>query len=385
MKKVIGSCLLAAHVGFSAFAGANDGFNDGIDRSNPNFITASLLFAEPADSLYSGFGHVCIRLQCPAFKLDTVFSEESEAVGHRILTFFSGKLKMGMFALQTDYVLKTYRDEGRGVRQYRLNLPPEMKQRLWKVLDDQVKEGHDLPYDYEKRGCSWVTVNSIFRALESEKLEILPWPAEYDLTRREIMDRFLADFKWFRFAVHAIWGTKLDCEVPKVEKIIVPPLVFRFLKTARIRGVPIMSEEFEQLTPPSRNPMRPTVFTPMMAAILFLLLAIANFFIRKPYLDWLFLGLQSAAGLFFCYLVCFSSLPATTWNWLIVPFNLLPLVFWRWRRYWAWPFAAVLVAWEALMIFYPRQLTDWAYVVIVAAYIVFYAKQGRVGTTARAG
>ena len=76
------------------------------------------------------------------------------------------------------------------------------------------------------------------------------------------------------------------------------------------------------------------------------------------------------------YLVCFSSLPATTWNWLIVPFNLLPLVFWRWRRYWAWPFAAVLVAWEALMLLYPHQLTDWAYVVIVAAYIVFYAKQG---------
>lgn len=28
------------------------------------------------------------------------------------------------------------------------------------------------------------------------------------------------------------------------------------------------------------------------------------------------------------------------------------------------------------MLLYPHQLTDWAYVVIVAAYIVFYAKQG---------
>ena len=93
-------------------------------------------------------------------------------------------------------------------------------------------------------------------------------------------------------------------------------------------------------------------------------------------LDWLFLGLQSVLGAFFTYLITFSALPTAHWNWLIVPFNLLPLVFWRWRRYWAWPFAAVLVAWEALMIFYPHQLTDWAYVVIVAAYIVFYAKQG---------
>ena len=30
----------------------------------------------------------------------------------------------------------------------------------------------------------------------------------------------------------------------------------------------------------------------------------------------------------------------------------------------------------SLMIFYPHQLTDWAYVIIVVAYIVFYAKQG---------
>ena len=32
---------------------ANDGFNDGIDRTDPNFVTASLLVMSPGDELYS--------------------------------------------------------------------------------------------------------------------------------------------------------------------------------------------------------------------------------------------------------------------------------------------------------------------------------------------
>lgn len=117
MKRVIGIGLLAILVGFSSFAGANDGFNDGIDRSDPNFVTASLIMIAPADSLYSGLGHACIRLECPKFNLDYFYSEESEAVGHRVLTFFAGKLKMGMFAVKTEEFLSdcraVYRREAR--------------------------------------------------------------------------------------------------------------------------------------------------------------------------------------------------------------------------------------------------------------------------------
>lgn len=41
----------------------------------------------------------------------------------------------------------------------------------------------------------------------------------------------------------------------------------------------------------------------------------------------------------------FSDLPDTDWNWLVIPFNVLPLLLWRWREKWAVPFAAVCVLW----------------------------------------
>ena len=374
MKKLLLASVSVLALGGLFAAGAEKAVASDVNRSDPNFVTVSLVVSEPANSLYSAFGHVCLRMQCPTFELDNIFTEESEAVENRVLTFFAGKLKMGMFAVRTEEFLKQYEQDGRGTRQYRLNLPPEVKQRLWKVLDDRVAEGHDQPYDYEKRGCVRVIVSCLLDALGSEELELPPWTAEYDLTRREIAVRALEQFKWFRFFIHAIWGTEIDREKPKIEKIVTPAVLLSFLKKARIRGMPVISEEFKQLVPPSRNPMRPTVFTPMMVAILLVFVSIANLFIKKTYFDWLFLGMQSLAGVFFCYLVCFSSLPATDWNWLVVPFNVLPFVFWRWRRYWVRAFAVVLIAWEVLMIFYPHQLTDWAYVVIVFAYIVFYGK-----------
>jgi len=107
--------------------------DDGVDRADPNFVTASLLVMSPGDELYSCAGHSCIRLECPKFNLDYCFSYESEGVSDKIFTFFMGKLKMGMFAIPTAEYLKLGRESGRGVTQYRLNLPPDAKQRLWKL------------------------------------------------------------------------------------------------------------------------------------------------------------------------------------------------------------------------------------------------------------
>ena len=92
-----------------------------------------------------------------------------------------------------------------------------------------------------------------------------------------------------------------------------------------------------------------------------------------------FLSIQTLIGLLMVHLLAVSHLPATDWNWLIIPFNPLPLVLWRWRRCWAWGFVAILLAWEAFMLLSPHQLTDPAYLVIVLAYIIFYAKVARKG------
>ncbi len=371
-RRIWAAALMVLSFTCSQFAAER--FADGVNRNDPNFVTASLLVIGPGEELFSCAGHACIRLECPTFELDNCFSYESESAKDKVLTFFAGKLKMGMFAVPTKEFLKQYSEQGRGVRQYRLNLPPSVKQKLWKHMDDLVAQGANLPYDYVARGCAWSVLGCIRAALMPETMEHPTWSEKYQQTRREIIGAAISDFPWTRFALHAIVGADVDFGERTLEKVVLPEDIVEYLQGAKAYGQPVLSTEYatllEQRTPPSATGW----FTPIVAAWMLVIFSIVNLFLKKPFLDWLFLGMQSIAGGFFTYMVVFSSLPATSWNWLVIPFNLLPLVFWKWRRKWALPFAGLLLAWEVGMLCAPHRLTDPAYVVIVLAFVLLYLK-----------
>ena len=363
---------------FAAAPSANAPLNDGVDRTDPNFVTASLLVFGPGEELFSCVGHACIRLECPHFKLDYCFSYESERAVERLPKFFAGKLKMGLFAIPTKEFLKEYVEGGRGLWQYKMNLPPAVKQRLWKIMDDKAAEGANLPYDYNKRGCAKSAYLCILDALSIVKVERVPWIRDSSLSRREKFCELLKDtHPWNIFFLNAIVGTETD----NVEEVVVPRDLLACLRKIRVEGVPIIADEGVELLP-TKYQCRPSVVTPKVVAWLLAALAVGCFFLKSRMLDWFFVALQTLAGMFFTYLVSASGLPTSCWNWLIVPFNPLPFVFWRWRRYWAWPFVAVLLAWETFMLLSPHQLTDPAYLVIVLAYVIFYAQVAHKGKVA---
>ncbi len=357
-------------------AAADDGFNDGIDRSDPNFVTASLLIMSPGDELYSCAGHACIRLECPTFNLDYCFSYESESVKEKVLTFFMGKLKMGMFAIPTEEYLKLGCESGRGVMQYPLNLPPDTKQRLWKYLDGKVAEGPNLPYDHLKRGCAQSVLAVLQEALKPYRLSVTSWPPQYMQTRREfVINSIQHTHPWNLFFLQAICGAELDRTVPNAQKVLLPSDLLALLQEAKVDGRAVIDGEGDELL--TAKPVKaPSVFTPIIASALFFAVAAANLFLKSTWIDVGFLLFQMLAGAFFTYLVFFSNLPATSWHWLIVPFNLLPAIFWKWRRKWALWFVAVLVLWECGMILYPHRLTDPAYLVLVAAFVLMYVRIG---------
>ena len=370
MRKTV--AIFALTLASAVFAADADAFNDGVDRSDPNFVKASLVVASPGGELFSCVGHNAIRLECEKFDLDYCFSYESESAKDRLAAYFAGHLKMGMFAVPTADYLKPYADEGRGVRQYPMNLSPSVKQRLWKLLDEKVAEGSELPYDYEKRGCSKSTWEVLRAAIGDSPLDLSAWRPLKTTQRERVSETIASTHPWTLFALHAIGGTGVD----HVEQVVVPPDLLAIIRAARIGGVPIIDSEGTDLLPVARKDIA-SVMTPWIAAWVLLLCGVAFFckvgFLRKP-ITAVVLFVQAVFGAFLTFLVLCSSLPATTWNWLIVPFNLLPLIFWKWRRRWALAFAGVLTVWEAGMLLSPHQLTDPAYLVIVLAYIVFYLK-----------
>lgn len=367
--------LTAVAVGWSfcAFSAAeNDGFNDGIDRSDPNFVKASLVVVSPGNELLTCMGHIAIRLECETFQLDNCFSYESERVLDKVFTYFAGKLKMGMFAVDAKEYLGLYAGEGRGVWLYPLNLPPAVKQRLWKIMDDLVGEGPNVPYDYDKRGCVKAAWRCILEALGMTEQDAAMWCHTPPTTQRErTSDVLKKTYPWNRFFLHAMVGTEVD----DVDDVVVPNDIVAALSALKVDGVPVLAGGPVELYPLRRTDLDPA-FTPLVAAGIVAALLAALCFVKNKWVDFAVVALHSALGLVFAYMFAALCLTKGSWNLLALPFNPLPVLCWKWRRKWALPFAGFLLAWEAFMVLYPHQLTDPAFLVLVVGLIVFYLKIG---------
>lgn len=348
-------------------------FNDNVDRTAEDFVIASLLVADPGTVMYSVLGHACLRLQCPAFGMDYCFSYESEGVQNRVLDFLAGKLMMGLFAIPIDEYCAQYREEGRGVYEYMLNLPIEVKRELWRILDEHLAEGTRLPYDYFHRGCAITAKDFVKEALGETLIVYDKSLYENGQSVKEIWNKHTNNALWVRFFCYFI-GAGDEIEKPLVgeKQLIIPSDLVHAWQQAKVNGEPLLASEPNILVE-GEPKVTDGWFTPMVLAILLLVLAIANLFWRRPYFDWLMLAAQTLIGCGMTYLLCFSDLCCTDWNWLIIPFNPLPLIFWHWRKYWALPYTGILTIWcfgMAAMTLWGHVLVDWSHIIMVVAWIV---------------
>ena len=101
---------------------AQMGFNDTIDRLADDFIEASLLVADQGYELFSVLGHMAIRVKCPHFGLDYVFTYEGERMSERFLTFLKGKLTMGVYTIPAQTYMDEFASMKKGLMEYKLHL-----------------------------------------------------------------------------------------------------------------------------------------------------------------------------------------------------------------------------------------------------------------------
>ncbi len=349
--------------------------NDTIDRLADDFVTVSLVVCDPDEVLYSTLGHAALHLQCHTYDLDYVFTYESEGVRNKIWTFLKGDLKMGMFAFPTALFQEIYRESGRGMQEYTINLSPLQKQNLWRVMDKHVAEGANIPYDYFHRGCAKVIIQVIHEAIGKNAIHYAPWSDKYtDHTMRELACSFVDNSSWYEFVSYFLIGSEADKDYPCEEKLIVPTdLVEVWQKATFDNGMPVLDSESRVLLE-ATNHNEGTWCTPFLMSILLLLLA----FVPWKGVDYFLLVLYTLIGALMTYLIVFSDLPCTDWNWLIVPFNVLPAVFWYWRRYWALPYACIILIWCLVMIgelLWGHVLVDWSHIVLALSFVVVLVKQ----------
>ena len=341
-------------------------------------VRASILIADPDDILYSCTGHACIRMQSKALNLDYVFSYESEDVKSQIQTFLQGDLKMGLISAPTDEYLETLRQVGRGVREYELNLPNKVKTHLWEVLDNHVAAGMNLEYNYLERGCAYSIIGFLREALGDIPLKYGTMPRHFHMTRRELVDRVVRDYPWDRFFLYLLVGTKADLPCTMEEKIVVPQDLVDVLVNATVQGKTVLNKDYQTLIESTPKVKRlNTIATPLLFSILVLVLTFMGIWEDQWVLFIPLLLIQTVLGTGLLYLLSVSTLPCTTWNWLIIPLNPIPLILWKRRRLWGRPYAALLMLWVVAISVYPHRLTDTPYIILAVALSLLYFSVGK--------
>ena len=363
---------------------AQHGFNDTIDRQAPDFIKVGLVVAEPGEVLYTVLGHAALHLQCPAFDLDYVYSVESENVPRKVMKFLFNRLRMGTMMMSLEEYLRPYANEGRGVKEYPLNLPPEVKMELWRICDEMVEKGDYAAYDPVKRGCAVSIVHRIDEAINAAnrkngtqyQIDYASWGNKGKRTIREIFYQNAPKGWGLFWCMTIVAGHYVDdSHIPLREKMISPAEVKERWLNATIDGQPLIAGEIGLL--PAESVAKAEAFSPIWFGLLVLLLAIACLFLKKNGLDYALLTLYAVFAFLITYLVV-MPLPNTDWNWLIIPFNILPVLCWRWRRYWALPYAGIILLWCIAMsvaFLMGTILVGWSHILLALSFAILLLKQ----------
>lgn len=329
-----------------------------------DFVTVSVCVASSGEAIYSALGHAFLRLQCPTYDLDYVYSYEAEDVTEDILRFFAGKLKMFVLAAPTKMYVEHYALEGRGVKEYTFNLPVRVKKRLWQQMDKRLAQS-PVPYDYMNRGCAVSVLHWIEEAVVKDSLQYAPWPEKYNRSRKEMAWDGVSN-EWVQaFASTFIAGEGDNLDVENTSKVMTPSELIEVLRGARAFGEPLLTDECNVLQQ-SENSIEPAKITPFMVSLVVLILSLINLRLHSVWLRYIVLVPCLLIGAFVFYLVVFSALPCTEWNWLIIPFFPLPFLFWRWRRWWTLPFATVCMVWIVGILIYPHQVVESSHLVLAA-------------------
>jgi hypothetical protein len=296
-------------------------------------------------------------------------------VNTQLSKYAQGKLKMGMFAIPTNDYLQDYWKWNRAVHEYRLNLPPEVETRLWEIMDNKLSRGLSMKLDLSRRGCAISAVHFVKAALKDIPI-VYPEGTRYEtLSRREIMYQDLAAHPWWRLAFGVVVPNGYDKDCPIDEKLIVPADLAELWQQSTLNGNTfatyigdiVQSDHMADSTSP--------IFTPQLLAWVLLLITLLLMAFRVNSWKWVLLGIQCLIGLFLLYVALFTQL-FTSAGWLMVLlFNPLPLLLWKWHRYWQLPYAALLLIEALVLVCWPHMLVDPAYTILLLSYIVLFTSE----------
>ena len=279
MKKIALLIMMFIFLTCKTACGQADSLQDhsiaGADRDD--FITVSMLVASPQRALYSVFGHAVLRLQSPSNNLDYVFTFESQPNMGTFITGVLGKARAHYVAVPAEQYIDDMRKDNRELWQYKLNLKPQEKQELWRILDSELQSGDYRYFNILYTNCLTTSVVNLQRSLMNEHVEwgepIFPMM----LSNGEFLRYTLRNSKWTEFLFVTFGGLAYGRHTPNESRLI-PEVIIPMLRQAKIvenetgKSRPVITDKGKRLVKGIKD--RPLAVSPMMVFGLLLLIAL---------------------------------------------------------------------------------------------------------------
>lgn len=313
----------------------------------------SVLTCSIGSDLYSLFGHSAIRLQ------DSIGGRSYDIVYNygtfRFDDYFYVKFARG----KLDYVLETsrfddfmlgYEYEGRGVWEQELLLTPTEKQKLFELLQENVREENcTYRYDFFYDNCSTRIRDMIMRAValsDTQKMGFryvpldtllmvnrieFPYAFPAGRTYRQAIQTYLDYQPWSDLGIDLALGLPCDAVAGPYGLMFLPDSLMLELEHATVDGQLLCARPQQILMPMMEvQPVRFFTTPQFLFGMLLLLQAVLFWRSSSPgpnVLDKIIVWIAALVGVLVVFLCFFTDHTATLWNWNILWANPLHLLF----------------------------------------------------------
>lgn len=295
-------------------------------------IRLSLLTCAPGEEIYSLFGHTAIRYENPSKGIDAVFNYGlfSFNTPNFVLRFALGETDYQLGATDYEYFAKEYEYDERSVWQQELNLSPEEKIELIRLLEENYRpQNRVYRYNFFYDNCATRPRDKIEECIAGQVIYPSP-PPDNAHSYRDIVHEYCQGHPWARFGIDLCIGSDADAPISRRQMMFAPFYLMNFFAQAQISGPqtqrPLVatSKKVVDVLHKEDTTWMPT---PMQCALLLFILttAFTIYGIRRKKGLWIIdLFLFAAAGIAGCilaFLAIFSQHPAVSSNYLLFVFH----------------------------------------------------------------
>lgn len=317
------------------FLTINYSFSQNIILSNQAQV--SVLTCGTGNESYSLFGHTAVRVSDPENFIDVVYNYGAFDFGtpNFVLKFIKGDLQY--FAIAHSYTdfINDYIYEKRSVYQQELQIPKELKQKLFENLNASLQlEKRNYTYKFIDKNCTSMVVDVINKSLNTKAIVK---SSDTDITYRTILYPYFDNHFYEKLGTSIIFGKKVD---NLGTQIFLPFELQKSLKTASFQNHLLAKEnktiiEFEKEVSHSwwNN------FYSYLLILGFVII------INKKGIDIFYLSLLALLGLLFVFVGFYSLHKELEYNYNILLFNptLLALIYFYFTKNNKWIYNLALV------------------------------------------